>query len=355
MGQYEMKKIQKDSPGISLCMIVRDEEHCIASMLSAIRPHVDEIVIVDTGSIDRTVITAQHFADRLEHFDWIDDFSAARNYSLSLATLPWILVLDADEIVSHGDFEKLYRLLESTSKDGLYMTQRLYSNNPEGNDAAWKPIVAKTPYTKDYRGYRDNRILRLFRNSRDICYEGRIHEIVDSSIPAELIGESDLIIHHYHENPKNLTDMHALRNLEIQEAMIVSDTATEREYLSAGAAHLRTTKNFDRAAEYLLKALKLGAEAGDTLEALAEAHYRNGELNKAINLYEQLYKAGQGSSAVLNNLSNLRIKAGDLIGSARLLEELLQIGIDDPIRKMRIEQNLEAVRSAIDKQQPKSG
>lgn len=349
-----MTRIQKDSPGISLCMIVRDEEHVIESMLSATRPHVDEIVIVDTGSLDKTVTIAQRFADRLEHFDWIDDFSAARNHSLSLATLPWILVLDADEVVSQGDFEKLYLLLEFASKEGFYMTQRLYSNNSEGDDAAWKPIVAKTPHTKDYRGYSDNRILRLFRNKRGICYGGRIHEIVDSSIPAERIGESDLIIHHYHENPKNLTDMHVLRNLQIQEAMIVSDTATEREYLSAGAAHLRTTKNFNKAEEYLLKALELGAEAGDTLEALAEAHYRNGELNKAINLYEKLYKSGQGSSAVLNNLSNLRIKDGDLIGSEKLLKELLQIGVDDPLRKMRIQQNLQAVRSAIEKQHRKS-
>ena len=127
----------------------------------------------------------------------------------------------------------------------------------------------------------------------------------------------------------------------------MSDTATAREYLSAGAIHLRTTKNFNKASQYLLKSLELGAEAGMTLEALAEAHYRNGELQKAMNLYEELYKSGQGSSAVLNNLSSLRIKAGDLSGSEKLLEELLQIGISDPQRKQRIEQNLEAVRSAI--------
>ena len=328
-------------------MIVRNEEHCIQSMLSASRPYVGEIVIVDTGSIDRTVLIAERFADRLEHFEWIDDFSAARNYSLSLATLPWILVLDADEVVSPEDFAELHRLLESPLKDGFYMTQRLYQNNPEGGDALWRPVVATTPHTKDYRGYRDNEVLRLFRNERDICFRGRIHEIVDLSIPKERIGGSNVVIHHYHENPENPSDMHSLRNLEILEDMIISDTATAREYLSAGAIHLRTTKNFNKASQYLLKSLELGAEAGKTLEALAEAHYRNGELQKAMNLYEELYKSGQGSTAVLNNLSNLRIKAGDLIGSEKLLEELLQIGMADPLRKMRIQQNLEAVRSAM--------
>jgi glycosyltransferase involved in cell wall biosynthesis len=328
-------------------MIVRDEEHCIESMLSASRPHVGEIVIVDTGSIDRTVLIAERFADRLEHFEWIDDFSAARNYSLSLATLPWILVLDADEVVSPEGFAELYQLLKSPLKDGFYMTQHLYQNNQEEGDLIWKPVVAKTFYTKDYRGYRDNQILRLFRNRVDICYRGRIHEIVDSSIPKERIGSSNVVIHHYHEDPENPSDMHSLRDLEILEDMIISDAATAREYLNAGAVHLRTTKNFNKASQYLLKSLELGAEAGDALEALAEAHYRNGELQKAMNLYEELYKSGHGSTAVLNNLSNLRIKAGDLIGSEKLLEELLKIGINDPLRKMRIQQNLEAVRSAI--------
>lgn len=349
-----MTKTQKDSLGISLCMIVRDEELCIESMLSATRPHVDEIVIVDTGSIDKTAIISRRFADRLEHFDWIDDFSAARNYSLSLATLPWILVLDADEIVSHGDFEKLHRLLHSSSKDGFYLTQRLYQSNPEGGDAVWRPVEERTVYTKEYRGYRDNRVLRLFRNTSSIRFHGRIHEIVDFSILEERIGDSNLIIHHYHENPENLSDMHALRDLEIQEAMIVRDTATSREYLSAGAAHLRITRNFDKASEYLLKALELGAEAGKTLEALAEVKYRTGELQTAIHIYEELYKSGKGSTAVLNNLSNLRIKAGDLTGGVKLLEELLHIGVADPVRRMRIEQNLEALRNALEKHSGRS-
>ena len=328
-------------------MIVRDEEHCIESMLSASRPHVGEIVIVDTGSKDRTALIAERFADRLEHFEWIDDFSAARNYSLSLATLPWIFVMDADEAVSPEDFARLHQLVKSPLHDGFYMTSRFYQNNPEGRDALWKPVVAKTSHTKDYGGYRDHEVLRLFRNRQDICYAGRIHEVVDSSIPPDRIGRSNVVIHHYHENPENPSDMHSLRNLQIIEDMISSDTATAREYLSAGAIHLRTTKNFNKASQYLLKSLELGAEAGMTLEALAEAHYRNGELQKAMNLYEELYKSGQGSSAVLNNLSSLRIKAGDLSGSEKLLEELLQIGITDPLRKQRIEQNLEAVRSAI--------
>ena len=67
----------KDQVGISLCMIVRDEAHCINSCLSAARPHVDEIIVIDTGSLDNTIELAEPFTDMLRQFTWIDDFSAA--------------------------------------------------------------------------------------------------------------------------------------------------------------------------------------------------------------------------------------------------------------------------------------
>ena len=64
-------------PGISLCMIVRDESFYIEEMLSSVRPHVDEIIVVDTGSVDNTVDLCRPFVDHLLHFDWIEDFAAA--------------------------------------------------------------------------------------------------------------------------------------------------------------------------------------------------------------------------------------------------------------------------------------
>ena len=70
-----MTKTNKDSPGISLCMIVRDEEFSLEHTLSVARPHLDQIVVVDTGSTDQTVSIAKNYADTIEHFDWIDDFT----------------------------------------------------------------------------------------------------------------------------------------------------------------------------------------------------------------------------------------------------------------------------------------
>ena len=88
---------------ISICVIMKNEEKHMEEFLSSIKrffkdyPH--ELVLVDTGSTDNTLAIAQKYTDRIFHFQWINDFSAARNFSLSCATNDWILVLDCDEYV----------------------------------------------------------------------------------------------------------------------------------------------------------------------------------------------------------------------------------------------------------------
>lgn len=82
---------------ISLAMIVRNEEAVLGRCLDSVLGLVDEIVVVDTGSTDRTVEIAEQYGASVHHFAWVDDFSAARNFSLEKTTHPWRLVLDADE------------------------------------------------------------------------------------------------------------------------------------------------------------------------------------------------------------------------------------------------------------------
>ena len=67
---------------LSACMIVKNEEKDLERCLKSVRPHVDELVIVDTGSTDRTVEIAEYYADKLRFFEWTGDFSAARNFSM---------------------------------------------------------------------------------------------------------------------------------------------------------------------------------------------------------------------------------------------------------------------------------
>lgn len=87
---------------IALVMIVRNESGTIKRCLDSVRDSVDYMVVIDTGSTDDTVRIAQEAGARVEHFQWIDDFSAARNYSLTIANVDWNVVLDADESIAVG-------------------------------------------------------------------------------------------------------------------------------------------------------------------------------------------------------------------------------------------------------------
>ena len=84
---------------ISLCMIVKNEEDNIGNCLDNIKDLVDEIIIVDTGSTDKTKEIVKKYTDKIYDFEWVDDFSKARNYSFSKATKDYIFWLDADDIL----------------------------------------------------------------------------------------------------------------------------------------------------------------------------------------------------------------------------------------------------------------
>jgi glycosyltransferase involved in cell wall biosynthesis len=94
-------------------MIVRDEEIMLERCLSSIVAIVDEIIIVDTGSTDKTIEIAQKFTDKIHHFEWIDNFAAARNYAQSLATCDYILRFDGDCTVQDSDIKKLLEIKNS--------------------------------------------------------------------------------------------------------------------------------------------------------------------------------------------------------------------------------------------------
>ena len=90
---------------LSVCMIVRDEEEMLGESLESVSGVADQLVVVDTGSTDATVEIARSHGAEVHHFQWIDDFAAARNQSIRIATANWILWLDADERVEPGNRE----------------------------------------------------------------------------------------------------------------------------------------------------------------------------------------------------------------------------------------------------------
>ena len=100
---------------ISLCMITRDEEQFLARCLGSVQTMVDEIIVVDTGSVDRTKEIAMSFGAQVYDFKWRDDFASARNYAISKAAGSRLFSLDADEVISGCDGMALKDLAVSTS------------------------------------------------------------------------------------------------------------------------------------------------------------------------------------------------------------------------------------------------
>ena len=148
-------------PGISLCMIVRNEERFLGDALASLRDAVDEICIVDTGSTDGTVAVAESFGARVTSVEWRDDFGWARNAALAMARHAWIFVLDADEE------------LIPESRPALAELRR---SRPDGN-GRW---IRCHNLTDDIAGdgAASNAIVRVFPNDPRIRYRGQIHEYV---------------------------------------------------------------------------------------------------------------------------------------------------------------------------------
>ncbi|MBI4452371.1 tetratricopeptide repeat protein [Candidatus Woesearchaeota archaeon] len=182
---------------ISLCMITKNEEKYLEQCLNSIKSLADEIIIVDTGSTDKTREIAAKFNAKIVDFKWADDFSAARNESLRHATKDWILVMDADETISKKDFDKLRQILEDKDCAAYYFTIRTYID--DSTAAGW--VSAKDDSYEESKcaaGYFTTKLIRLFRNNQDIKFEGIIHETVKESInDASRIKEAAFPIHHF--------------------------------------------------------------------------------------------------------------------------------------------------------------
>jgi len=189
---------------LSLCMIVKNEKAFLEECLLSVQGLVDEIVIVDTGSSDKTKEIALKFGAMVYDFEWCDDFSLARNESLKYATGDWILVLDADEVIAKEDFGKMRNLIEQTKAKGFYVRQRSYTNN---NTIVEFVYAQSREEIKGFLGWSDCWIVRLFANDEKIKFLGEVHEIVDKTLENNSyeIGFSDIIINHYGEL-KNIDD-----------------------------------------------------------------------------------------------------------------------------------------------------
>jgi tetratricopeptide (TPR) repeat protein len=183
---------------VSLCMIVKNEEKHLARCLHSVKPVVDEIVIVDTGSTDRTKDIGVAFGAHVADFPWVDDFSKARNFALSQASGDWILSLDADEIISARDHDKFRNIIDSAQTGPAAFCIRTRNYTRHVNAVGWQPNTGEYP-EEEGPGWIPSDKVRLFTNDARIRFSHPVHELVEPALRKLKIAVStcDIPVHHY--------------------------------------------------------------------------------------------------------------------------------------------------------------
>ena len=164
-GGMQAAPSQQGMVEISACVITKNEEKNLGRWLKSMRVAADEMIVVDTGSTDRTCELARAAGAKLYHFTWRDDFAAAKNYAIEQAKGRWILFLDADEYFTPATVEAVRPLLRRLTPHHEVAGVLCRLTNIDLDDGGRLSTASMQ--------------LRMFRNLRSLRYVGRIHEALD--------------------------------------------------------------------------------------------------------------------------------------------------------------------------------
>ena len=179
VSEFEMlkKSIRSSEPTVSVCMIVKNEEENLPRALDSVKDVADEIIIVDTGSTDRTVEIAKSYGAKVYHHEWEKDFSKARNQSLSYATKEWIFILDADEELVQEDVPLLKDALRN--KDHHLISISVFNLSRDDLETSFLPSI------------------RFFRRKVGAYYDGIVHNQLKFDKRSYVILRVGVGIRHY--------------------------------------------------------------------------------------------------------------------------------------------------------------
>ncbi|WP_436864299.1 tetratricopeptide repeat-containing glycosyltransferase family 2 protein [Bacillus fungorum] len=226
-------------PYLSACLIVKNEEDMLRRCLESLKGGVDEIVIVDTGSTDKTKEIAKEFTDKVYDFEWTNDFAEARNFAGSHATGEWILALDADECV---DLENVAAAIEEIkSHNNKFDTYTIDIINFVGE-----------------RGERSviNKMARIYKNDGTVHFEGAIHEQIVSLKNQRNLAESLLKVYHYGYLSNVVEKKNKrTRNMNIIKKMLQSEKENGFTYFNYGQ-ELRALGKTEEALNAFISAYK---------------------------------------------------------------------------------------------------
>ncbi|MEW6587003.1 MAG: tetratricopeptide repeat protein, partial [Nitrospirota bacterium] len=378
-SEKEQKSVHLD-PGIlgpsaprtlSLCMIVKNEENNIARCLTSVKPVVDEMIVVDTGSTDRTRDIAKAFGAQVYDFAWTESFADARNFSLSKASGDWILVLDADEVISPLDYEKLRELVKdpavadtSASKDTQPSFPDLIGeSSPFFLDTPVKPEYDKLTklcrHTNDLiskaysfvtRNYQDSIRLgwvendgsypkeetgagwvpsvkvRLFPNRPGVRFENPVHEFVESSLSAlgiEIVP-CDIPVHHYGKLNEAQTASRAEYYYILGKRKLAEKGEGDLQTLYEIAVQATELEKYEEALEYWRKVCELKPDFADAILMLADTYNSLGRREEAVAAAKKALSLNPDSREIKASYAKYEILQGNPENAIEILKSLVQ-------------------------------
>lgn len=283
------------SPRLSVCLITKNEEKFLAQSLKSVRGLATQIIVVDTGSNDRTVEIAREFGAEIYSFAWSDDFAAARNAAIEHATGDWILILDADEELPVAQHAKL--LADLQRADSLGYRLPLVNAGQEIEGRSFIP--------------------RLFRNAPGVFFHGRIHEqVFPSLLPLckkfgmqTTLGSAEILHHGY--TKEMVRDRNKVeRNLHLLKQAIADNPTDANLIMNLGLELVRSEKLHEGIVKYREAfALMSRQPANEIVPELREALLSQ--------FTSQLYKI-RGHEEVTRVLNSPLAKNGGLTASLHL-------------------------------------
>ncbi len=240
---------------ISVCMISKNEEQHIEECLKRLKPYHYEIVLVDTGSTDRTVEIASKYTDKIYHFEWINDFSAARNFSFAQASNDWVLVIDCDEYVESIDEDELARLMETY---------------PE---CAGRILIRNRITENGAVSYEHVRVSR-FVNRKYFHFVGAVHEQLErkDSIPKTTCSAPIQVQHVGYDGSEEEMRVKSLRNISLLEQELATAGPDAYLYYQLGQSCMKL-KDYEKAYEWFNLGLSMDVEpALDYVQGMVESY-----------------------------------------------------------------------------------
>lgn len=294
-------------------MIVKDEEDWITQCLSSVEGLVSEMIVVDTGSSDKTVEIARSLGAKVFHEKWQDDFAAARNISLAHATGEWILMLDADECIAPSDKEAVYALTGDRGVCTEFL-QRHYTNDHRLSE--FTPCSGEFPdLEKGNAGYFESNCCRLFPNGEGLHFQGRVHELVEHSIyqlKKHRIVRTGVRIHHFgHTDQVKKKKKKGTLYSPLGEVKTKEEPANWKAFYELGVEH-NVNGRKKESVEAFKRSLELNPDYVPSWVNCGYAQMELGEFKDAVQSYEQAILRDPSSSEAYCNLGVVGMRTGNL-------------------------------------------